>query len=101
MMMGTVDCDEKALVALLVRHDVAGLSVFGSVLRDDFSSSSDIDFLVRFHNSREKSLFDLIDLKQELEAFFERPIDLIEEGSVVNPIRQKEINRNLRVIYAA
>lgn len=99
--MGAVECDEQALVALLVRHDVATLSVFGSVLRDDFSPQSDIDFIVSFSNSRDKSLFDLIGLQQDLEAFFHRPVDLIEEGSVVNPFRKEEISTSSRVIYAA
>ena len=43
-----LDVDDAELAALCRRHGVIELSVFGSVLRDDFGPDSDVDVLVTF-----------------------------------------------------
>ena len=40
--------DEKALAAFCRRYHIRKLSLFGSVLRDDFGPESDVDVLVEF-----------------------------------------------------
>jgi len=77
------------------------LSLFGSVLRDDFGDESDIDVLVSFYDNAEWNLFDIIDMKYELEAVLNRSVDIIEDGAIRNPYRLKEISRTKEVIYAA
>jgi hypothetical protein len=82
------------------RH-IIKLMLFGSVLRDDFGPKSDVDVLVKFSANSKTDLFDLIEIKSELEAIFGRPVDLVEEGSIKNPYRLKNINENLETLYAA
>ena len=48
------------------RHHVRKLSLFGSLLRDDFSAKSDVDVLVEFEPGAKVSFFKLYDLEQEL-----------------------------------
>lgn len=78
-------------------------ALFGSVLRDDFNPiESDIDILVSFINSKSISLFDMIEMKEELEILYQRKVDLINKESIEkskNPYRKKEILENYKVIY--
>ena len=74
--------------------------LFGSVLTDDFSSASDIDFLVNFGKVKPEKYFDnYIDLKLSLEQVFNRSVDLIEEKTVKNPVLRRSIDRNKKLIY--
>ena len=75
--------------------------MFGSVLRDDFRPDSDIDVLVSIDPKAHIGLFELIDMKLELEKMFKRPVDLIEKEGLRNPYRRQEILRTAQVVYAA
>ncbi len=48
------------------RHGIRRLALFGSVLRDEFSPSSDVDVLIDFEPGRSPSLFRLQDIEDEL-----------------------------------
>ncbi len=52
------------------------LSLFGSVLTDRFSESSDVDILVEFEPSRRVGLFKMAALERELSSMFGRKVDL-------------------------
>lgn len=82
------------------KWQVAELSLFGSVLRNDFRHDSDVDVLVRFAPNDHWSLLDVVRMKAELEGIFARPVDLVEEGAIRNPFRRREILRTKQVIYA-
>ena len=59
------------------RHHIQKLSLFGSVLRDDFRSESDIDFLVEFEPGKTPGYFKLVSMEMELSEMLEgRKIDL-------------------------
>jgi uncharacterized protein len=47
-MPGRVLIDREQLGALCRRHHIRKLSLFGSVVRDDFRPDSDVDVLVEF-----------------------------------------------------
>ena len=80
------------------------MSLFGSVLRQDFSPNSDIDFLVTFKPNAKISLFDLVHMQNELKEIFGREVDLVERRAIEkseNYIRRKNILSSTKVIYAA
>ncbi|HBL10148.1 MAG TPA: nucleotidyltransferase [Cyanobacteria bacterium UBA11162] len=59
------------------RHHIRKLSLFGSVLRDDFTPESDIDFLVEFEMGKTPGFFKLARMERELSEMLEgRKIDL-------------------------
>ena len=91
----------KNIESLARRWKIKELAIFGSALRDDFSSRSDVDLLVEFENDAHLSLFDLVDLKDELEQLWGRPVDLVEKAGLVNPHRRAEILQTAKTIYAA
>jgi predicted nucleotidyltransferase len=80
---------------------IVEFSLFGSVLRDDFKPDSDIDVLVELEPNHGHSLFELVDMKDELEQMFGRPVDLVLKGGLRNPIRRRIILDSRRVLYAA
>jgi len=58
-------------------HHVQKLSLFGSVLRDDFTPESDIDFLVEFEPGKTPGFFKMARMERELsEMLHGRKIDL-------------------------
>lgn len=58
------------------QHGVARLSLFGSVLRDDFTPTSDIDVLVEFKPGTRIGFFGFQALEDELTAMLGRRVDL-------------------------
>lgn len=83
------------------RWSIEELSLFGSVLRDDFRPDSDVDLLVTFVEGTQRSLHDWEAMEEELRAMFGRKVDLVEKRYVRNPFRRYEILRTHRVVYAA
>ena len=98
--MNIVEQNINAVSQLCKRYHVANMYVFGSVLTDDFSSASDIDFLINFRDVAPEKYFDnYIELKTNLEHFFNRSVDLVEENTVKNPVLRRTIDRNKKLIY--
>lgn len=59
------------------RNHIRRLSLFGSVLRDDFSPDSDVDVLVEFQPGHVPGFFGLLDMEEELSSLFgSRKVDL-------------------------
>ena len=80
---------------------VVELSLFGSVLRGDFGADSDVDVLVDFAPGAPWSLFDWVDMIDELRGLFGRKVDLVEKSGLRNPFLRQEILGNREVLYAA
>jgi predicted nucleotidyltransferase len=69
--------DRAALASLCRRRNVRRLSLFGSVLKGNTRPDSDVDLLVEFSAEAKPSLFDLVDIEQELSALLAgRRVDL-------------------------
>jgi predicted nucleotidyltransferase len=82
------------------RWKIEELSLFGSILREDFGQDSDVDVLVSFAEDAPWSLFDIVDMKEELESIFGRDVDLVEKESLRNPFRRSAIMNGREIIYA-
>lgn len=100
-----VDISQEWLDDFCRRWKIRELSLFGSVLRDDFSPESDIDFLVSFRPVDQPedgwSLLDLVDMEAELATRFGRNVDLLEKEALRNPYRRRNILDTRQIIYAA
>ncbi len=96
-----VQLDRDVLASFCRKWRIRELSIFGSVLRDDFGPESDLDFLVSFEPGASWDLFDLVDMKEEMETRFGRPVDIVEKEALRNPWRKHEILRTRKVLYAA
>ena len=76
------------------------MSLFGSVLRDDFKPDSDIDVLVTFSPEAQWSLWDFPQMQDELKAIFGREVDIVEKDALKNPFRRHSILTTRQVVYA-
>lgn len=83
------------------RWRITEFSLFGSVLRDDFRPDSDVDVMVSFEEAAGWSLFDIVDMEDELKSIFGRDVDLVEKGAIRNPFRRHSIMNNREILHAA
>lgn len=83
------------------RWNITEFAVFGSVLRENFRPDSDIDVLISIDPKAHIGLFELADMKLELQVMLKRPVDLVEKEGLRNPYRRREILKTAQVIYAA
>ncbi len=66
----------EEIAAFCKRHHIRKLSLFGSVLRDDFNDGSDIDVLVVFEEGHTPG-WEYYLWGRELAEFFQREVDLL------------------------
>ena len=90
----------KRIAAFCQRWSITEFSLFGSALRDDFRPDSDVDVLVTFAPNAEISLFDLVQMKLDLEKTFPSSCGCDRERPLENPFRKREILRTAQVAYA-
>lgn len=91
----------ETLSAVCRRWKIKELSLFGSLARGEAGPESDVDVLVAFEPGERWDLWDLVDLREDLERLFSRSVDVVIEGSIRNPIRLRSIMRDKRRLYAA
>ena len=70
------------------RHHIRKLSLFGSVLRDDFKSESDVDVLVEYEPGHAPGFIELFSLEEELSGIL--------GGRKVDLVNARFLNRRLR-----
>ena len=58
-----IDIPEQRIAEFCKKWNVKELSLFGSVLSNDFDINSDIDVLVTFFEDVERTLFDLVKME--------------------------------------
>jgi len=72
-----IHVDKERLADFCRRYDIARLSFFGSVLRDDFSPDSDIDVLVVFKEGQTPGFLQIAKIERELSSLLDdRKVDL-------------------------
>ncbi len=94
---------KERIRAFCEQWKVEELAVFGSALREDFGSGSDVDLLVRFAPEADWTLLDHARMEQELEELLGRSVDLVTRQAIEespNWIVRREILRSARVAYA-
>ncbi len=92
------------IAAFCERWRITQLALFGSVLRDDFRSESDVDVLVRFSPDARHKFHHLDEMEDELTEIFGRKADLVDWVAVENsrnPYRRRPILESAQVIYDA
>lgn len=81
-------------------YKVRTMYAFGSVCTDKFTDKSDIDFLVQFEKIDILEYFDnYMDFKEKLEKIFGRPVDLLENQAIRNPVFRKVVDRDKKLVY--
>ena len=89
----------KAIKSLCQRYQVQELSIFGSALREDFRTDSDVDLLVEFEPEAQIGFVTLSRMQRELSAILNRSVDLVPKGGLKAKIRESVIS-SAKVLYA-
>ncbi|MDA0265571.1 MAG: nucleotidyltransferase domain-containing protein [Cyanobacteria bacterium] len=107
-----IDLPMEKIAEFCHKWQVSEFALFGSVLRDDFRSDSDIDVMVEFHPEAHPTFSTLDQMEAELRAIFGgaslgdspyRDVDLITRQGIatsLNYLRRHEILSSAQVIYA-
>ena len=80
---------EPELADFCRRNHIQRLSLFGSVLRDDFTPESDVDVLVEFEPGARISLFDQVRIEDELGELLGRKVDLVSRKYLSKYLRDR------------
>jgi len=93
------DIPEEKLKAFCKENHIQRLSLFGSILRQDFQSNSDVDVLVEFEPGHVPG-YKFIGIEKQLSSLFGgRPVDLVTPKFLNHRIRQ-QILQSAEVLYA-
>jgi predicted nucleotidyltransferase len=91
---------EAEIAEICRRHQVRELSLFGSAVRGELRSDSDIDFLVDYFPDARPSLLDLIGMMNELSDLLGRKVDLGVKRALKARYRAAILGE-AQVVYAA
>jgi hypothetical protein len=92
--------DRENVTAFCRRHHVRRLSLFGSVLRDDFRPESDVDVLVEFEPDYRIGFLGMAGMEIELSAILGRKADLRTPAELSRYFRE-EVMASAEVTFAA
>src|SRR5688572_16352173 len=101
-----IDLDSSSIRDFCKRWKIKELSIFGSILRDDFRPDSDVDFLAKFEECPEVAEYDLFDeihMRDELSAIVGRQVDLVDRSVIEaspNPFVRAELLTTAQPVYA-
>ena len=71
-----VAVDGEQIAGFCRRNHIRKLSLFGSVLREDFRPDSDVDMLVEFEPDKQPGYLGLARMERELSRIVGRKVDL-------------------------
>ena len=97
-----IPIDREKIAEFCQRWKITELALFGSVLREDFRKDSDVNVLVSFAPDADWSLFDAVNMEEELSDILDRKVDLVSRRAVErssNWIRRKAILSTAESIY--
>lgn len=99
-----IQLPQPDLAAFCQKWKIKEMSFFGSVLREDFRSDSDIDIIVSFEDNSTWGILELVRMKRELKTLLGREVDLMTKKSIEqshNWIRRQEILGTAQIVYVA
>lgn len=100
--MKNLKIDQERIEAFCAKWRIRELSLFGSVLRDDFGPDSDVDVVVSFRDDEQWSLWDHLHMNEELAEIMGRKVDLFTRRGIEdspNWLRRKSIMESLETLY--
>ncbi|MEO7298524.1 MAG: nucleotidyltransferase domain-containing protein [Verrucomicrobiota bacterium] len=100
-MIDLLQQNQDAVAEVCRKFGVARLEVFGSAVRGDFDMhKSDLDFIANFLPPLHPGVSDrFFGFTEALEKIFARPVDLLTDSMLRNPVLREEVNRDRTPIY--
>lgn len=95
-----INIDSEAIARFCRQNRVRKMSLFGSVLRDDFGPESDLDVLVELEPDARVGLIGFAGLEIELSQLLGRKVDLNTLNCLSKSFRD-QVQSEAEVLYAA
>ena len=92
----TIDQIRANLLPVLLKHGIKRAGVFGSLVRGEMTSDSDIDLLVEI--DQPISLLGVVRISRELEEAIGRKVDLVEYRAIKPRIKQRILSEEVRIL---
>jgi uncharacterized protein len=92
----TIEEIKGKVIPILERYGVKKAAIFGSVVRGESKTSSDVDILVEIKN--DMSLLDFVGMKLELEEAINRKVDLVEYETIKPLLREKILSEQVVIL---
>ena len=99
MEKSNIDLSKEEIVRFCKQNHIRKLSVFGSALRKDFGTDSDVDILVEFDPDHIPGFIRLAGMKNELTRIIGRKVDMRTAEDLSRYFRQ-EVLQSAEVQYA-
>lgn len=77
----------EEILQIAARHGASDVRVFGSIARGEAGPESDVDLLVAL--AADRSLLDLVGLRQDLEDLLGRKVDVVTDNGLNAHIRER------------
>ncbi len=90
-MSSRIPVDRQRIAEFCRKFHIRKLSLFGSVLRDDFRPDSDVDVLVTFEPGQVIGLR-IVDIEDELAQLLGRRVDIVSEKYLNHRIRDRVLS---------
>ena len=98
MTVAHMEIPEAEIARICQRNGIRKLALFGSVITDRFSESSDIDVLIEFHQNAHIGFFRLADIEDELSRLFAgRRVDVRTPMDLSRHFREQVVRDSLAV----
>ncbi|MEN6326316.1 MAG: nucleotidyltransferase family protein [Syntrophomonas sp.] len=94
-LMDKIKNRRESIIQIASKYGANNIRIFGSISRGDDNLESDIDLLVNF--DEERTLFDLINLKLELEDLLNRKVDLVTERALHPLIHDRVLQEAVQI----
>lgn len=100
-MTAQVSIDRSQVARLCRRYHIRKLALFGSVLSDSFSPTSDVDVLVEFEPDQGPGLMGMVEMEDELSRMLGgHKVDLVTAQGLSRYIRDRVL-AEAEIYYAA
>ena len=99
-MSARIEIPYERVAEFCERHNIRKMSLFGSVIRDDFTPDSDVDVLVEFVPGKLPGFAFFGEIPDELSEILGREVDLNTPGFLSRYFRQ-EVMDEAEVIYVS
>ncbi len=86
---------QEKILPILKKHGVLRSSIFGSVARGEVDENSDVDILVDV--PRGTSLFDLVGLRDSLQAALGKKVDIGTYRSIKPMLKDRILNEQIQI----
>ena len=86
-----IDANREDIISISAKHGAFNIRLFGSVVRGEATSKSDIDFLIDYDIDKISSWFP-VGLIHELEALLGRKVDIVPADSIHVFIKERVLS---------